>query len=286
MEVATRGSEVAWIAADLAPGDAAASRFDGFATRLRRIRSADDPWFESAYDRLWAEFGQRREMEPRQVIASRLAWNQAGPIGRYHYLYEMLIVERGEKVIAVRDHTAIAPADTTPFPMAVVVHLSHVIVEPRWRGTGIAGWLRAFPLQAARECAAAVGAAAARITLVAEMEPAVEADTPTLRRLASYGKAGFRKIDPARVRYAQPDFRSPAEIEATGVQPIPLDLVIRRVGQETDRQIRGAEIRALVAALYEMFAVHLCREHMAPLWARYQGLPPPEDLLDLVSPSR
>ena len=46
-----------------------------------------------------------------------------------------------------------------------------MIVEPPLRGGGLSGWLRAFPLQAGRECAAAAGEPASdRITLVAEME--------------------------------------------------------------------------------------------------------------------
>jgi len=285
MGATARSSEVAWIAADLAPGDAASPRFDTSGVRVRRIRSADDPWFAPAYDRLWAEFGARREMETREVIASRLAWDPARPIGSYRYLYEMLVVERREEVIAVRDHTAIAPAETPP-PRAMLVHLSHVFVEPPWRGTGIASWLRAFPLQAARECAEAIGDPAGSITLVAEMEAPAEADAATLRRLASYGRAGFRTIDPARIRYAQPDFRGAAVMDAGGVTPVPLGLVIRRVGRERDQQIRGDEVRAIVAALYEMFAVHVRPERMAPVWALYHELPQPEDLLDLLSPVR
>ena len=31
-------------------------------------------------------------------------------------------------------------------------HIGHVIVEPEWRRTGLAGWLRALPIETAREC--------------------------------------------------------------------------------------------------------------------------------------
>jgi len=277
--------DVAWIAADLAPGDAAVSRFDRSAIRVRRIRSTDDPRFAAAYERLWAEFGDRREMEAREVIESRLAWEPTRPIGRYRYLYEMLVVEHEGDPIGVRDHTAIAPAGTSPLPIPVLVHLSHVFVEPRWRGKGIAGWLRAFPLQAARECAGAVGGSTGSITLVAEMEAEAESDVATLRRLVSYGKAGFRKIDPTGVDYAQPDFRNPTAIDESGLQPVPLSLVIRRVGREVECQIRGAEVRAIVAALYDMFGVHMRPKDMVALWARCEGLPQPELVLDLVNPS-
>jgi GNAT superfamily N-acetyltransferase len=278
--------EVARILADLAPGDAEAQRFGASGIRVRRIRSADDPLFPIAHDRLWAEFGERREMETRAVIASRLAWDPARPIGRYRYLYEMLVVERGDEIVALRDHTAIAPADVSGSSVAVLVHLSHVLIEPLWRGKGLAGWLRAFPLQAARECAAAGGGSADSITLVAEMEPPEHADPMTLRRLASYGSAGFRKIDPAYAQYAQPDFRAPAAIAASGVQPVPLVLVVRRVGREQELEIPGAEVRMIVAALYEMFAVHLPREHMAPLWVIHDALPAADARVDLIPPTQ
>src|SRR6185295_12366374 len=121
-------AEIDWIRADLAPGDADTSSCDA-GMRVRRIRSADDPWFAVAYERLWQEFGDRREMETREIIESRLAWDPARPVGNYRYLYEMLAIERGERLIAVRDHTAIAPAEPSRAAVAWV-HLSHVLVEP------------------------------------------------------------------------------------------------------------------------------------------------------------
>ena len=274
------------IPADLAPGDAGARPLDTSSMHVRRIRSAADRSFAIVYDRLWAEFGERGEMEARDVIMSRLAWDPARPIGRHRFLYEMLVVERGDEIVALRDHTAIAPADVSGSSVEVLVHLSHVLIEPRWRGQGLAGWLRAFPLQTARECAAAGGGSAGGITLVAEMEPAEQADPATLRRLASYGAGGFRKIDPARVRYAQPDFRAAAAIDASGVRPLPLVLLVRRVGREREHEICGAEVRTIVAALYEMFAVHIRPEHMASLWAIHDRLPEADARIALIPPTQ
>jgi GNAT superfamily N-acetyltransferase len=276
-------AEITWIAADLAPGDAAV-REPAPGTRVRRIRSAEDPWFLPAYERLWREFGRKREMEAREVIASRFAWDPSRPNGDYRYLYEVLVVERGGETIAVRDHTAIA-AETSPGETEVWVHLSHVLVEQPWRGTGMAAWLRALPLQTARECAAALGRAPAAITLVAEMEAPARGDAAALRPLASYGRAGFQQIDPSQTRYCQPDFRSAAEIDASGVEPVPLRLVIRRVGREHERQIPGREVRAIVRTLYEMFAVHVRKSHMAPLWTIHDALPDPDATVDLVIPA-
>jgi hypothetical protein len=280
---ATETGEITWIAADLAPGDAAA-RTPAPGTRVRRIRSAEDPWFQPAYERLWREFGAKREMEAREVIASRFAWHPSRPNGDYRYLYEMLVVERGERLIAVRDHTVIA-GETSPGRTEAWVHLSHVLVERPWRGTGMAAWLRALPLQTARDFAAAFGRAPAAITLVAEMEAPARADAATIGPLVSYGRAGFQKIDPSQTRYCQPDFRSAAEIDGSGVEPVPLGLVIRRVGREHEREIAGHDVRAIVRALYEMFAVHVRHDHMKPLWTIHDALPAPEVAVRLVNPT-
>jgi len=282
--MAAQTEGVARIPADLAPGDAAALDFDWSGLRVRRIRSADDPRFAVAYEQLWAEFGERREMEQREVIVSRLAWDPNVPIGGYRYLYEIVVVEQDGEIVALRDHTAITPASSPSSSLGVLVHLSHVLVAPRRRGQGLAAWLRAFPLQAARECAAAGGPGPGTITLVAEMEPPKRADAATLRRLASYGRAGFVKLDPARVHYAQPDFRTATAIRAGSVEPVPLDLVLRRVGREHERRVAGEEVRAIVAALYAMFAAHVRPEHMAPLWALHERLPAPHDAVALVPP--
>jgi hypothetical protein len=68
MKRRVRSPDIAWIAADLAPGDAAVAGFDRSSILVRRIRSPDDPRFAAAYERLWSEFGDRREMEAREVI--------------------------------------------------------------------------------------------------------------------------------------------------------------------------------------------------------------------------
>jgi len=247
---------------DLAPGDASSQNYDWTGLRLVRVDSVDHPCFSRAYDRLWREFGHRNEMEARDVIARRLA-DPMRRVGDRLLHYQLLVVLAGDEPIAVRDHTAIAGADS------VVVHLSHVVVEPPHRGTGLAGWLRALPLQAAR----AALPAARRVTLVAEMEHP-DGTPDVTARLRSYGRAGFLMVDPTLAPYLQPDFRPPVIIDATAVQPVELALIIRRVGEEPTREIRGAELRDLVAALYTMYAsVGTPDAHMAPLWARLAAFP-------------
>lgn len=261
----------ALLPSDLAPGDRAAAGFAWTGLHVRRLADPGDPWFQRAYDRLWHEFGHRNEMETRPVVAARLL--NPDPLR-----YELLVVHADDELIAVRDHTAVA-ADH-----AVVVHLSHVVVEPGHRGTGLAAWLRAFPLQTARACADAAGLRDPPVTLVAEMEHPDGVTPDVARRLRSYARAGFRMVDPAAAAYHQPDFRPPAEIDATSLQPVPLALIVRRVGREHARTLPAAELRALVSALYTIYAAGMLPAHMAPLWAQLAAYPDGDAPVALLPP--
>lgn len=274
------------IAADLAPGDTAAIDFDWSGIGIVRIRRPDHPLFRRAYRRLWDEFGPRGEMEKESVIEARLGWHPAHPINHHALLYEMIAVETRGQLIAVRDHTVIVPRPPQREPLKhVLVHLSHMLVEPRMRGSGLSGWLRAFPIQTARECGALAGGSPHdQITLVAEMEHPDGVTPGVMMRLRSYERAGFTKLDPDRVRYHQPDFRAPETIDMTSVRPLPLALIVRRVGREADPAFTGAEVREIVTALYTMFGVHVRAEHMAPLWALLNSFPDPGETVRLRKP--
>jgi GNAT superfamily N-acetyltransferase len=269
-------------AADLAPGDLRVLDTDWSEFTLDAVSSADGPLFDEAYARLLREFGPRGEMERREVIADRLAWDPRAIVGGYALQYELLVVRRGTELVAIRDHTAIVRRDSAA---RAVVHLSHALVEPPLRGSGLAAWLRALPLRTARACAAAAGVPPPEgTTLVAEMEHGDQEAPAVKTRLRSYGKAGFRMVDPARTRYLQPDFRSAAEIDRTSVQPLALALVLRRVGLESETQAPGAELRELVEALHAMFGVHVRSDHMAPLRALVDQFVSPSEAIALVSP--
>lgn len=264
---------------DLAPGDRWAARFDWSGLQLQRIADVEHPFFSAAYARLWREFGARGEMEELQVVADRLAWNPARPPGEVALAYEMLVVRRGDELVAVRDHSAIVARDGL-----AVVHLSHVLVEPEWRGSGLAGWLRSLPIQAARNCAAAAGITAPlRLVLAAEMEPRDPHDPASLARLRSYERAGFKTL---AIPYAQPDFRPLAEIAASRFEPLPLSLVIRRVGREDEPCVSGREAAGLIGALYSMFGVHLRSSDEALLRQRYEDPAAALERVDLLAPTR
>jgi hypothetical protein len=168
-----------------------------------------------------------------------------------------------------------------------VVHLSHVLVDPAWRRTGLAGWLRAWPIQAARACFAAAGLAAdSPITLVAEMELPDAGFPHRMIRLKAYEKAGFLKVDPAQVRYFQPDFRPPAEIDASGGPwPLPFCLILRRVGRERDQAIPGTEVRQIVECLYQIYGTGFRARDMAAVWSTLTGYPAGHASVPLLPPT-
>ncbi|MEO7319358.1 MAG: hypothetical protein ABIZ56_10250 [Chthoniobacteraceae bacterium] len=264
---------LAFLASDLASGDAASAALDLSSFRFDRIRSIDDPCFDMAHAELWREFGAKNEMERRETLALRFG---LAP----RILYEMILVRRGAEFIGVRDHTAIVSRDGTQ----AVVHLSHNLLAPAARRTGLGGWMRAFPIQTARECLARKSTP---ITLAAEMEHDDGSDPQRTIRLRAYEKAGFVKIDQQFVDFHQPDFRAPAEIDATGgAQPVRFQLVIRRVGREHETTIRGVEIRALVQSLYDIYGPQFRRQDMAHPLLDPARLPADDAIVPLLPPTQ
>jgi len=268
---------------DLAPGDAksATKGWDDFA--LHRVTSQDDVWFDTAFGMLWEEFGNRGEMETPEVLARRLAWGAGTHAFPGCLRYELLLVTKDNRPIAVRDHTAIVNTD---FSQAVV-HMSHNLVSEPWRRSGIAGWLRALPVQTARACLKDSGLPRDHpVSLVAEMEAADPEDAARTTRLTAYEKAGYWKIDPSCIHYLQPDFRSPDVIDASGgPEPVPLCLLVRRVGLESERVITGRQVREIAEALYRMYAVEFRQQDMVPLFESFYHYPAPDSKIRLVPPT-
>lgn len=236
--------------ADLAPGDRREPAGACAGLRLHLVESADDPLFDLGYRMLDAEFGPKGELESRDILARRLTWRPEHPPRGQVMLYRMMLVFHGDECAAVRDHTAMLREGSDE----LIVHISHVLVVPAWRGTGLAAIMRTVPLQTARACAAAAGRPDANITLVAEMEVWDAGITERAARMRSYERAGFRKIYPT-FGYHQPDFRAAAEIDASGgPNVLPFELVIRRVGREADRHLSARDTHEMVQAIYEMYA--------------------------------
>lgn len=269
------------IPADLAPGDLRSREFDLSQLEIARVSSLADPLFEIAYGRLWEQFGAAHEVETREVLGRRLAWDPARVVEGFALRYDLVLARRGGEVAAVRDHTAIADA------AGAVVHLSHLLVDPAWRRGGLAGWMRALPIQTARGCLAAGGFRPdLPITLVAEMEYPDGLDESRDIRLRAYERAGFRKIDPAAVAYLQPDFRPFEVIDASGgAQPLPFQLLLRRVGREGESDVSGAEVRAIVERLYRIYAQEFRAADMQAVWPRVGLLPAADARIALVAPT-
>jgi GNAT superfamily N-acetyltransferase len=297
----TLAVDLAELIEDFAPGDRRFGTLDWSDLQVRRIRDAADTDFDAAYERLWAEFGALGEMERRAVICDRLEWDPAQPLAGAALAYELLVLRRGGAVAALRDHTAVVRvgADGRPLAVPIVVHLSHALVEPAHRGTGLVAWLRALPLQTARRCAQAAGCAPnTPVVLVAEMEmrDVVEPGRPEapgpaghearMARLRSYERAGFRMVDPVAAPYAQPDFRPPEALVGAAPRSVPLGLVVRRVGRESETTMPASELRAVIDAIYAVYGVHVPGAALEPLRAAaavWTGRPAPFRLLPPTS---
>jgi GNAT superfamily N-acetyltransferase len=267
---------------DLAPGDGKSAAFDAASVRVDRVNSRDDPLFEFAYRRLWEQFGASAEIETREVLGRRLAWDAARPRDGFAMRYDLLVVrDRDGGFVAARDHTAIADA------ARVVVHLSHALVDPAWRRSGLAGWLRALPLQTARACLERAEISPnLPITLCAEMEYPDGKDEARPIRLRAYERSGYKKIDPAIIDYRQPDFRPAEIIDASGgPAPLRFQLIVRRVGREGEEVISGAEVRAIVQRFYAMYGQEFRTADMAPLWAQLATYPAPDARVALLPPT-
>jgi hypothetical protein len=271
------------IPSDLAPGDTKSLEGDWSSMELHRVQSADDPEFDVAYGALWAEFGARGEVEQPTVLSRRLRWNGEKLVQGYALRYRLVLLKSQRKLAAVRDHTAIVRSGQEE----TIVHLSHNLIAPEWRRSGLAGWLRALPIQSARNCLAEQGrSSASPIILVGEMKALDSADHASYTRLKAYEKAGYLLIDPRRVRYLQPDFRAPAEIDLTGgARPLSLSLIVRRVGRESELTISGAEVLRIVEAIYRVYSETFRRCDMAPALASLESYPAPDEIIDLLPPT-
>ncbi len=257
----------------LAPGDGKSAALGPARFRWDRVSSADDPLFEIAFAVLWAEFGEAHEMETRATLPARFTTDDA-------MRYEMILARTGQKIAAVRDHTILFSGSE------IIVHLSHLLVAPEWRRSGLAGWMRSAAIVSARAMTQTHGQPDAAITLVCEMEYDDARDPRRAVRLAAYERAGFLKIDPRVVRYFQPDFRAPAEIDASGgACPLPFQLLLRHVGRVMQRTITGAEVRRIVRTLYAMYGAQFRPQDMAHPALSLARYPADEIAIALVAPT-
>jgi GNAT superfamily N-acetyltransferase len=250
---------------DLAPGDIPQLERLPDSIALSRIRSTAEPDFDAALSMLEAEFASKNEMESRSVIEGRLSKN-ASPVGSSSMRYELCLLKRDGTPLAVCDHTEIYVRDGD-FER-IVVHASHALIAEKWRGKGLAALLRAVLVRTAREFARELGKPGIKIAILAEMDPFDPLSTANARRRHSFGKAGFKVVG-VPIGYLQPDFRTPNAIDADtyGSRPVPLEIVIRLVGDENADALPAADLQHMIAALYRMYAREISPREMAPCLA-------------------
>ncbi|MCC6557355.1 MAG: hypothetical protein IT372_30765 [Polyangiaceae bacterium] len=242
---------------------------------LWSIEHPDDPDFEEAYRVLWDAFGATGEMERKDAIRKFLADDCFEPEPSGTYMRYFLLVARGKdgEIRGVRDGTVlINPAYS---PDLCVVYLAHIFMKPDARGTVLSYWLRIAPVEIAVQYMAdlytmgkinlpAPGAPGKyfgmRLDLAAEMEYFTPEERLSIQRLLFYGRGGFDAINPRHFPYRQPDFRDPEVIRATGNQPLPLMVLVRRMNRERQAQLPIEEARALMRLLYDDFADHCAPE--------------------------
>lgn len=225
------------------------------------ISSPDHPKFDLAFRLLDDYFGEAGEMETRDVIAKRLNLKPESPINGYHMLYQIMMLYSGNECVGLRDHTAILGENSNE----VVVHLSHVLVLTKWRRKGLSAILRTLPVNTAHECSRRVGKPNLPVTLFCEMEP-LDLSIPAnkIRRI-SYKKAGYKALG-STLNYAQPDFRKPSIIDADpeGQKPIPLDVLLLRLGRHESNSISAEEVITYIKQVYAVYSHSFRKEEMQP----------------------
>ncbi|EYF06030.1 hypothetical protein [Chondromyces apiculatus] len=223
--------------------------------------------FDTGYRALDAMFGPRGEIERPEVL---LRWS-SGP--RHPPAAWPTQVQSAYHLILARDHersgdlAGIRDCFVTLDVRArrCVVLLSHTLVLPPYRRTGLAALLRAAPIGLCRRALAAAGLdpTSAEIILFAEMEPVVAEEPDTVIRLLAYGRAGFRVIPPATFPYVQPDFRNLAAL-SLDASPIPLLAVVRQVGEESRTTMPRARAQG---CLEQIHAIHACDNRLEDIHA-------------------
>jgi len=247
--------------ADAHPAESARKVEDALARFTVELADTDAD-FTLGYDDLAATFGPDGEIERRETLAAWFRSSQTPSSIPIRTRYHLVLVRDTDGAVAgVRDCFVTWDAAAK----RVVVLLSHSLVHPPWRRTGVAALLRTVPVHLARRAAAEVDAAADwELTLCAEMEMAAPGDRQAVVRFLAYGNAGYSVVPPAALPYAQPDFR---DLDRLGVEPEPLPFlaVLRLVGDDHATHVSRARLTAVVHHLQAIHAGHCRPQDLAPI---------------------
>lgn len=222
------------------------------------------PEFEEVYAFLDAEFGPKNELEAKGTI---LGWlGRAGVQDGLFVAYHLLSCRDADGALAGARDCFVIRRGEGPW----VVLLSHVLVGPAWRRSGLGALLRAAPVALLR--AAGAQDHEERV-LAAEQELIDPADEASIVRQLAYGRAGFSALNPQVFPYAQPDFR-PHAVAAADPRPVPMMLTLRRLGLEHAPEAPAALAWAVLDAFDVVHGEHClpgdlaARRALAEAWCR------------------
>lgn len=254
-------------------------RRDGHSETLKThiITSSDDLLFDRAYAVLNDYFGSRNEMETRDVIISRFSWRADEVINDFSMLYQLAyITDEHDTLAAVGDYSVIVNHSACHKGQAVVVHLSHIWVNPKKPGRGIVKHLMHSLTTDAAKLAIKTAKLTSEqpITLVGEVEPYEAGNEERIRRIKVFLYNGLRLVDPANIQYFQPDFRPAADIAVEQKSmPVQLSLMIRRVDRESADTTDALEIKHIVNCLYHMYAQGLSAKAIEDAYLTLKAYP-------------
>ena len=271
MSASPEGSILSIDPADLHPGEGA-DRPREAAARYTLHPATTWADFDEAWGTLHSYFGPTGEIEREETLRAwfaRGSLSEAGAPIRVTY-HAVLARDRDGSLAGVRDCFVTVDAAAR----RAVVLLSHNLVLPDHRRSGLAALLRTVPVTLAREALAQAGAGpgdgggegshGGEILLVAEMEMVEAKDRASVVRLMSYARAGYRVVPPWILPYAQPDFR---DLDALGEAPKPLPFLalVRHASRLDPWEMPRAHAQAVVEHLFAIHRCHCKLEHLLPL---------------------
>ena len=260
------------------------------AARYALVEPADRAEFREGYALLERQFGPTGEIETADALMrwfERGSLSPPGALIRAHYHMVIAREKSGPnagEIAAVRDCfvTTDRRPEAPPGGRAHVL-LSHTLVLPDHRRTGVGALMRHVPIALARERlvsdpavhghrvffgsgrlgdgGSSAPVADPHILLFAEMDQVTADDRNTVIRLLAYGRAGFRVIPPTVLPFAQPDFRDEVQRGDVDPQPLPFLCVVREVGRD-GAHLTADRVRDVVEHVLAVHACHARADHL------------------------
>lgn len=237
------------------------------------VDDPQSPWLARGHAVLAEEFGPRGEMETLDQLRKRLCPVHERSRDGYHVTYEMmLLVDDDNAIIGAGDYCVIVRGDMGKAQRPdrpVVGFLSHLWIAPGHRRRSLTRRILER-LEALVGCDGQDGAGAR--VLVAEVDPPRPGDREREQRLEYFRRVGYAPVP--GVAYLQPDFNADGGGGAS--VPVPLLLLLRRLGRAAEGELSGAQLRHVVESLYAMYARSVDERHIAAVRASLAGYPAPD----------